>query len=153
MITMKWILSRESKVYGPVCNLTATMVLAHVLLGCCWHHHHAFGEELASTTYLDHTGVDCRGGGSGHVGACDHQPAGADHSHGSDCQGSHCVFGTERSPRMPAAPSAGICAGRAAAAAVADRLPAESRIWAKAFAAARRCPSLRIHLSQQVLLL
>jgi len=150
---MKWPLSRESKVYGPVCNLTAIMVLAHVLLGCCWHHHHASGDEPASTTCLDHVGVDCHGGSYGQERACDHQPAGADHSHGSGCQGGHCVFVTGQSPRMPAAPSTDLCAKTAAAAAVADGLPAESRIWAKAFAAARRCPPLRIHLSQQVLLL
>ena len=150
---MKWMFSRESKVYGPVCNLTAIMVLAHVLLGCCWHHHHAPGYEPASTTCLDHVGVDCQSGSCGHENACGHHAAGADHSHRNGCQGGHCVFGTGQSPRMPAAPSVDLCARTVAAAAGADGSPAESRIWAKAVAAARRCPSLRIHLSQQVLLL
>jgi hypothetical protein len=68
-------------------------------------------------------------------------------------KGGHCVFRTEQPPRMPAAPSTDFCAASAVAAAIADSLPRESRVWAKAFAATRRCPSVRIHLWQQVLLL
>jgi hypothetical protein len=152
-ISLKWVFSKEPKVYGLVCNLTAAMVLAHTLLGCCWHHHHTLGDGLGSPTSVDRAGVQFQGGECGHGGRCGHRPAGADHSHRGGCQGGHCVFATGEAARMFAVNAGGFWAGPTLAAADGSRLSAEWGLRAKAVAASRWCPPLRIHLSQQVLLL
>ena len=150
---MGWVLSRESMVYGPVYNLTAAMLLAHVLLGCCCHHQHAFGNQPAGTRCVDSAGADCHGHSCGEEAGCRHHPAGGEHRGRNGCEGGRCVFVTGQPSRTPAASAAELSNAVAVAATVDEGLPAESGVWARAFAAARRCPSLRTHLWQQVLLL
>jgi len=150
---MERILSRESMVYGSVCNLTTVMVLAHLLLGCCWHHQHTSGNQPASTRCVDSAGADCHGPSCGEEFGCRHHPAGGEHQDRGGCEGGRCVFVTGQPSRTPAASAAEFCDVVAVAATVDEGLPAESSVWARAFAAAGRCPPLRTHLRHQVLLL
>ncbi|MHC4181523.1 MAG: hypothetical protein ACYSWU_28850 [Planctomycetota bacterium] len=150
---MEWILSRESSVRGPVCNLTALTVLAHVLLGCCWHHQHASRDQQACTTCVELAVADCHGHSCGHEHACPHQPAGRNHQGQGGCEGGRCEFVSGHPSRTPEASTAEFCDQVAVAATVDDGPPAESGVSARAFAAARGCPSIRIHLYLQVLLL
>jgi hypothetical protein len=153
MITMDWILSRESKVYRTVCNLTAIMVLVHMLLGCCWHHHHTSPGEPARAMCVDPAGVDCHCPWCGHERGCPHQPASGGHQGASGCEGSRCVFATEQPSRAPTASTAELSDVAPVGVAVDNELPAESSISARALAATRASQSPRIHLWQQVLLL
>lgn len=140
-------------VYGPVYNLTAVMVLAHLLLGCCWHHQHAFGNQPAGTGCVDSAGAGCHGPSCGEEVGCPHHPAGGEHRGRNGCEGVRCVFVTGQPSRTPAASAAELSNLAAVVPTIDEGLPAESSVWARAFAADRRCPSLRTHLWQQVLLL
>ena len=77
--------------YGLVANLTVATVLAHSLLGCCWHHGHADRPEQSGrqTALLSHVG--CHHDGD----SCSHGiPQQADHPTPNDCDGNHCLFVT-----------------------------------------------------------
>jgi len=150
---MERVLSRESMVYGSVCSLTAVMVLAHVLLGCCCHHQHASPHQPACTTCVHHAGADCHGHSCGQEGGRHHWPAGGEHQDRGGCEGGRCVFVTGQPSRTPVAAAAEFCGVVTVVAMVDDGLPAESSVCAGAFAAGKRCASLRTHLWQQVLLL
>ena len=63
------------------------------------------------------------------------------------------MFVTGQPSRTPAASAAELSNLAAVVPTIDEGLPAESSVWARAFAADRRCPSLRTHLWQQVLLL
>ena len=155
---MKWFLSRESVVYGPFCNLTAVMVLAHMLLGCCWHHRHACGDEPACTINANIARVkiaadDCCSHPCGQELGCPGEPADPEHNGRDGCEGGRCVFVGAQPSRTPAGSATELGDVAAVAVTVVDGLPAESSVSTRAFAATRRCPALRTHLYQQVLLL
>ena len=150
---MEWVLSRESIVYRSACNLTAVMVLAHVLLGCCWHHQHLSRYQPSCTTCMDVAVADCQGHSCGHEHGCPDQPAGGNHQGQGGCEGGCCVFVSGQPWRTPAASEAEFCDVVAMAGSVDDGPPTESSVLARALAATKRCPSPRIHLCQQVLLL
>ena len=164
---MRWILSQESTVYRSVCNLTAVTVLAHMLLGCCWHHHHAFQLAPACTSggmllpQRGHVhasedmapGADCDNRSCGHEHGRPHQPDDRQHPDGDGCEDSRCMFVSRQWSRAPDA-SAGKCFDvTAATTTIDDGLSAGSHIRAGVSSAATRCPPLRTHLLEQVLLL
>lgn len=73
---------------GLCSHLTVAVLLAHAMLGCCWHHAHACGE---THDHLAMSGWQHPSKGN------DHHPAGgpdrAHHGHGrDDCHGAKCSF-------------------------------------------------------------
>ena len=75
-------------------SMTALSLLAHSVLGCCWHHTHACQDADTHEASEDLCGGHCHAdrpasaytGGQGH---CHGAPAGPD-----DCRGTRCVFVT-----------------------------------------------------------
>lgn len=94
----------------PVPQLTTLVLLAHSLLGCCWHHAHACADECCPTPAPtaaaclcnEHQHPHCQpdpedGGQHPDHGPFPHQHHDADHA----CQASRCTFlRTEVSPRL-----------------------------------------------------
>ena len=79
----------RSNVYGLVANLTVVTMLAHALLGCCWHHGHADRPEQPGrqAAFLSHAGCHH----DGH--SCSRgTPQQEDHPTPDDCDGSRCLF-------------------------------------------------------------
>jgi hypothetical protein len=64
-----------------VAKLVAVLLLAHAVLGCCWHHEHACDHAACAAVAATDHDHDCFHNDS------DHQPA--EHSH-SDCE-LHCA--------------------------------------------------------------
>jgi hypothetical protein len=75
--------------HGFVSHVTAVFLLAHTLLGCCWHHVHACGHEHGVFALIgwEHDG-DLRHGHA--VGAS--KPSGDRHPDRDECRGSKCNF-------------------------------------------------------------
>jgi hypothetical protein len=75
-------------VHGFVLHLTAASVVAHAVLGCCWHHVHACGHAHGAWAFV----------GSQHGDRHDEHAAGASDSSGTrhsgreECRGSKCHF-------------------------------------------------------------
>jgi hypothetical protein len=140
-------------VYRSVCNLTAVTVLAHMLLGCCWHHRHASWSLSACTGYVDLVGADCHNRSCGHEHDGPGAPTDGNHRDRDGCDDSRCVFVSGQPSRSPAVCAVEFCDVVAVAATIDDGLPAGSNVWARACNATTRCPPLRTHLLEQVLLL
>jgi len=124
------------------------VLLAHAVLGCCWHHAHACGEahdHLALAGWEHHWDVGKHPSAGGPD--CSH------HGHGrDDCRGVKCCF------VVPAKEKAGIAppVSRASAAltfAAADRVSVGSRFEEHLFAAGSQHLPVRLHLLHQVLLI
>lgn len=64
--------------------IVASLLLAHSILGCCWHHAHECMESLASGSLSVDELAHRQGGAYGE--RCDH----SDHQH--QCLGNRCVF-------------------------------------------------------------
>jgi hypothetical protein len=87
-----------------MCVLSATLLAAHMLWGCCWHHAH--------TCYHEHAGA-LQGEAADHAvlmveGGVWHVPATVpDERHEGDaCQGGACVFKRPNGVRVPSTPLA-----------------------------------------------
>ena len=90
---MKWRgFSRlEATVRFPVPHITAIMLLAHVVLGCCWHHSHRC--VASERTPAPESTTSCHAGDHVHSEA-EHDPH--DHNQGlpyqHHCDGDRCSF-------------------------------------------------------------
>ena len=75
--------------HGFISHLTAVLLLAHTVVGCCWHHVHACGHEhgplaLVGFQHGSDQHYGCTGGAS--------EQSRDTHSGGDDCRGSKCNF-------------------------------------------------------------
>jgi hypothetical protein len=73
-------------------SLMALSLLAHSLLGCCWHHAHACEDNERHEVSHDFSGGHCHANGwatdcHGDQGLCR-----ANHAEHNNCQGTRCVF-------------------------------------------------------------
>jgi hypothetical protein len=78
-------------------HLTAVMLFAHAVLGCCSHHLHACGESHGSVAFVDgkqHCSDACGEHSAGSSGQTSHEHQGQD-----SCQGSTCDFGRPANER------------------------------------------------------
>ncbi len=78
-------------------NLTAVMLFAHAVLGCCSHHLHACGESHGSVGFMD-SKHDCPDACSDHSGSSPER-SGHEHQGQDDCQGATCHFGRPANER------------------------------------------------------
>ncbi len=135
--------------YGLVANLTVVAMLAHSVLGCCWHHGHAGQPEQPGrqTTLLSHAGCHH----DGH--SCSHGiPQRDGHSAPNDCDGSHCMFVTAN--RTLAAQQVSVGQGAASLALVESReLPASPPLGTSTDLLNRPVLPDRVHVWYQVFLL
>jgi len=134
-----------------ICNLTSAALLAHVLLGCCWHHGHQCSHQLAAAAEVEvaHDRCCAQPQESTHSQA----PVG-DCGHGDDgCQGARCVFMSAAPGAAAAVPALQHRDALLVGPAAADTSAAGSLLCGEAsLAAGCSCP-LRIHLLHQVLLI
>jgi len=133
-----------------VSNLTAVMLAAHALLGCCWHHGHGSEQVRGPVAAL---------ASSGHCAAGDaHGPSPAQHDCGTqrgerhDCQGSPCMF---IGPAIQNISPSAVCALQPL---VATLPPASlsadgAAIERSLLATGALLPPVRLHLAHQVLLI
>jgi len=138
--------------YGLFSTFMVGVMLAHAVLGCCWHHEH--GQETVFVTVVDleeHHGDGCHGC-SGHSSG-----PGKSHDHGlPECGDGKCVFVRLAEDDVPDAPSPFgnspsnliLLAERFSARGLVIAEPGATRtapVWAP--------PALRLHLAKQVLLI
>ncbi len=125
-------------------SLAMSLVLYHVLVGCCWHHAHAesaepSGETLQSPTCCQHHHEDGR------------EPADLPHPHDGGCDGESCDFVV---PHIDGPPQL----DETAVASLVD-LDLASRIQPSSGALGSEIPPpgglppLRLHLLNQILLI
>lgn len=84
-----------------ISNLTAAALLAHTLLGCCWHHSHACAQACPATLSGGHDDVHAEpaaGGCVGHAG-----PAHHGQSLPGKCNGPRCAMDTSVVSKSPSA--------------------------------------------------
>jgi hypothetical protein len=136
-----------------VSNFTAFAVVAHLLLGCCWHHGHLCRHDSRDADRLPHAGAGAGAEACGHEGHACPALVDGEHHRQDTCNGTPCSFLAGRPVRV-ATESAVTCGPVAAVAApsMAD-LPAQLSIEAKFLTATQHCPPLRPHLVFEVLLL
>ena len=134
-----------------ICNLTSVALLAHVLLGCCWHHGHRCSHQSAAAAEV----------ASAHDRCCA-QPQEGTHSQGSvgdcghgdnGCQGVRCVFVSDAPGAAAAVPAWQHRDALPLGPLAVDTSPAGSPLCGEASLAAGCCRPLRIHLLHQVLLI
>ena len=134
-----------------VSSLTATAVLLHALLGCCWHHTHACTRACPATLWADHDHAH----GQTAAGQYTHQPGhpGHEQPHPGKCNGHRCAL-------APSPPSKTPLAGRPSLrgpSAIATLPPADRSLhrglWSGAEDGCSRYASIRSHLLYRVLLL
>jgi hypothetical protein len=141
-------------VSGVVSNLAVLSLLAHMVLGCCWHHAHASRQDPTSSAP-----VADLSGGHDHPDSLPRQrashpeAAGGEHDGRHGCSGNRCV-GLVDLPTRTLTPSArqslelpAACQAFHCGPAVPEATPA------KAGPLTGRCLSVRIHLLHQVLLI
>lgn len=140
--------------YGLVSNLAALSLLAHMVLGCCWHHPHPSCQDETSTAPV----ADLHGG-HGHPDSSPLQrasypeAAGCEHDGRHGCGGDRCV-GLFDPPTRTLTPSAKQSLELPAACQAFDCRPAVPEATpTKAGFSTGRCLSVRIHLLHQVLLI
>ena len=133
-----------------VSNLTAVMLAAHTLLGCCWHHGHR-SEPMCSAVASAASSGHCEAGDAHGPSPVQHD-CGTQHGGRHDCQGSPCMFigPTTQSispsavctlqPLVATLPPASLSAGGAA-------------IERSLLATGALLPPVRLHLAHQVLLI
>ena len=143
---------RAGTVHRLICNLTSAALLAHVLLGCCWHHGHHCSHQLAAAAEVEVSHA-CGCAESGHEGTHSQEPVGGC-GHGDDgCQGARCMFVSAAPGAAAAAPLVqhrdAVLLGLTAV----DISPARSLLCGAPSLAAGCCRPLRIHLLHQVLLI
>jgi hypothetical protein len=130
-------------------NLTASILLVHAVLGCCWHHAHAGGEFPARLVVcVSHNSpIDSDAPGRGHA-----EQSRDKHSGHDDCKGSKCIY--VASLRVCSAQPTGSHEHRA--------LPGTSAVdsmvfvaWGEQRSAANELPAphTRLHLVKHVLLI
>ena len=133
-----------------VSNLTAVMLAAHALLGCCWHHGHG-SEQMGSPVAVLASSGHCEAGDAHGPSLAQHD-CGTQHGERPNCQGSPCMFigpATQNispsavcalQPLVATLPPASLSAGGAA-------------IERSLLAAGALLPPVRLHLAHQVLLI
>jgi hypothetical protein len=132
---------------GFLPHLTAALLAAHTLLGCCWHHAHACGRECEPASSVHAS--DAPEADDAHRCGADNSQSGQ-HRGLNECRGSSCVFLRTSECELdgdqfdlPAL--ACLDAGGSPLCAAAVLQPR--------FAADALLPPLRLHLAHQVLLL
>ncbi len=130
-------------------SLTAAILLAHALLGCCWHHAHACGHAHSPVAWVV-AGCEAEGPHE-HSG---HAPDRPGHKGpGQDgCRGAKCDFvrpATENLLPWAAAP----CRPTSAAIVASDRSEAAGDAPQHLCAAGDLLWPVRLHLAHQVLLI
>ncbi len=132
-------------------NLTSAALLAHALLGCCWHHQHAGSQAPACSVAAE--------GRQAH-GPCSHADShtcdspGEDHEGPVGCDDGRCMFVAAAPQRAaPTLKAAPIDLGLDVATCVDDVLPAELPAGSAVLADVAHGPPLPRHLLHEVLLL
>ena len=93
MIPRKIVPLGASFLHALLSKLTAVMLFAHTVLGCCSHHVHACGESHGSVAFgvgTSHCSDACGEHSAGNSRQTGHEHQGSGHD---DCRGTTCDFG------------------------------------------------------------
>jgi len=142
----------ETAVSSLFSSLTAVSVLAHALLGCCWHHAHACEDAVSHGEAADLLGGHCHAPAVSASCGCGHHSCQGDSEGPDPCHGGRCTFLRSERARAPAeapmpCPFPGTCAMIDATAS--SRLAGGEH---KPSCSADGLP-LRLHLFYQILLI
>jgi hypothetical protein len=135
------------RVQGLFSHLTAAVLVAHTLLGCCWHHAHRCGQDEGAPGTL--ASADCT---ADHADDADHHAPRHSHHGPHDCLGGACVYIPAGQTRVVAlamdlspAPGLALC--------FADQSALMPSVETSMFSAGDLCLPVRLHLAHQVLLI
>ena len=131
-------------------NLTAVMLAAHALLGCCWHHGHR-SEQMHSPVASVASSSHCEAGDADGSSPAQHD-CGTQHGERSDCQGGPCLFIGPATQNI--SPSATYALQPLVATLPPASLSASSAAIERSLLANEALlPPVRLHLAHQVLLI
>ena len=139
---------------GLISNVAAISLLAHMVLGCCWHHRHAACRDAApSAAVADLHGGHIHPGSSPLQCTSCPEAGGSEHDGRHGCGGQRCVGVLDPPTRTPTPSARQSFDVPAACEMSACRPAADETTPTRAGSAAGRYLSVRTHLLHQVLLI